>query len=121
MKGGEFFRLFFGTEIWALCFVLLIQEVPFLIIRVLKLIRFRESLLDYSVYFFATKNLVLCIFEVYRIGVIYYYHQKHRREHEAKKRGLSSSKRRVNEEMSSKHHHYIRRGDQIYSIRVIRF
>ena len=75
-RGHSCSALFFGTEIWALCFILSFQELPFLVIRSLKLLRFEQSVTDYTVYFFTVKNLVLCLFEIYRIGVIYFHHRK---------------------------------------------
>jgi hypothetical protein len=64
-------KLVFGTEIWALCFILLFQDVPFFLIRFLILIMYTSVAKNYSIYFYVAKNLCLCIFEVYRIAVIY--------------------------------------------------
>lgn len=77
-KKSAKFRIFLGTEIWALCFILVCQEIPFFTIRLFKLIIFSNSASrDYSIYFYVAKNFILCIFEIYRIIIIFYYHRKH--------------------------------------------
>jgi hypothetical protein len=70
---------FFGSEIWALCFILLVQEIPFLVMRIAKLIKYRKSITDYAIYYYVAKNFLLCIFEIYRIGVLYLKHRRHLR------------------------------------------
>jgi hypothetical protein len=76
-KKSAKFQLFLNTEIWALCFVLVCQEIPFFTIRLFKLIKFNKASRDYSIYFYVAKNFILCIFEIYRIIIIFYYHRKH--------------------------------------------
>ena len=40
-------------------------------IRLLILVKYTSLAKNYSIYFYVTKNLCLCIFEIYRILVIY--------------------------------------------------
>ena len=69
--------LFFGTEIWALCFILLLQEIPFFVIRLMILIKYKSLAKNYSIYFYVVKNLVLCFFEIYRVIIIFTESKKH--------------------------------------------
>jgi hypothetical protein len=82
-------KWFFGSEIWALCFILLVQEIPFLVMRIAKLIKYQSSLKDYSICYYVAKNFLLCIFEIYRIGVLY---MQYRRQLRLKRRVISDKK-----------------------------
>jgi hypothetical protein len=104
-KKSKSFRLFFGSEIWALCFILLFQEIPFFLIRLGKLIKFKNSLHDYSIYFYVAKNFLLCLFEIYRILVIFYYHRKHLKASNSYKNKSSSGQTRSDHHNHYQHHH----------------
>jgi hypothetical protein len=56
-----------GTEIWALIIVLLTQDFPFFIIRLLILIYYPSMQSNYTLYFFVVKSFVLVVFEIYYI------------------------------------------------------
>lgn len=78
--------LFFGTEIWALFMVLLFQDLPFAILRILILVYYKQLSKNYTLYFFAAKNLILSFYEIYLISLISYeergiFKPKNRFEH----------------------------------------
>jgi hypothetical protein len=63
--------LIFGTEIWSLVFVLFLQDLPFSILRIIILIYYPGMSKNYTLYFFAAKNLGMAIVEIYIIlGII---------------------------------------------------
>jgi hypothetical protein len=47
----------FGTEMWLLIFMLLFQEIPFFIIRVVILTSFEKTSKNYTLYFMGIKNI----------------------------------------------------------------
>jgi hypothetical protein len=69
--------LVFGSEIWALCFILLFQDIPFFLIRLIILIEYTSFAKNYSIYFYVAKNFCLCLFEMYRITIIYFAERNH--------------------------------------------
>ncbi len=77
LNRNKFVRLVFGSEIWALCFILLFQDIPFFMIRLLILIKYSSLKKDYSIYFYVVKNFFLCLFELYRIAIIYFVEKNH--------------------------------------------
>ncbi|KAJ8318444.1 hypothetical protein KUTeg_003535 [Tegillarca granosa] len=58
-------NLIFETEIWSILVHILMQEFPFMIIRWLIIIQF--NVLNYSILFFALKNVLLLVMYIYRI------------------------------------------------------
>lgn len=59
----------FGTEIWSLLLVFIVQDFPFLIVRCIIMIKYElES--NYTLYYLFGKNLILCTLEIYRVIVI---------------------------------------------------
>jgi hypothetical protein len=63
----KFYDSFFGTEIWSQVFVMLTQDIPFFVIRLIILVNFESTTRNYTFYFFIIKNFFLVIFELYRI------------------------------------------------------
>ena len=61
------YDILFGTEIWALIIVLLCQDLPFFIIRLLILFENQKLQQNYNLYFFVVKNFILVFFELYYI------------------------------------------------------
>jgi uncharacterized membrane protein len=61
------YDLLFGTEIWALIIVLLCQDLPFFIIRLLILFNVQILQQNYNFYFFVVKNFILVFFDLYYI------------------------------------------------------
>ncbi|KAK3586039.1 hypothetical protein CHS0354_033166 [Potamilus streckersoni] len=59
---------FFHTEIWSVCVSFLLQDGPFLTIRVYTITT--HKLLNYSIVFFTAKNALLVAILVYRMTVI---------------------------------------------------
>ena len=62
--------LIFGTEIWALLLVLMFQDLPFFLMRVIVIVYYQQLSKNYSLYFFAIKTLIMSIVEIYMIGEI---------------------------------------------------
>ena len=56
----------FGSEVWAIVFVLVTQDLPYLIVRILIVTRL-SLYVSATLYFFVLKNIALCILDVYRI------------------------------------------------------
>ena len=69
-------RLVFGTEIWSLLFVFVVQELPFTVLRLVVMVHYQHLSKNYTLYFFVIKNLVLSACELYYIGVILVHHVK---------------------------------------------
>jgi len=63
-------RLIFGTDIWAFLFVLLVQDLPFSVLRLSVVVYYDELSKNYTLYFFVVKNIILACCEVYYIGLI---------------------------------------------------
>ena len=59
--------LVLGTEIWALLVILITQDLPFFVIRLLILFSYDKLQKNYNLYFFVVKNFILVIFEFYYI------------------------------------------------------
>ncbi|KAL3876267.1 hypothetical protein ACJMK2_034134 [Sinanodonta woodiana] len=59
---------FFQTEIWSVCVSILLQDGPFLTIRVYTIATYK--LLNYSIVFFTAKNALLVAILMYRMTVI---------------------------------------------------
>ena len=60
--------IIFGTDIWSLLLVLLTQDMPFLVARILILTHFRLAK-NYMIYFLTIKNFLVCILGVYEMAV----------------------------------------------------
>ncbi len=60
----------FGTEIWAIILIMLVQDLPFLIIRSIILIYYPNVQSNYTLYFFVAKSFILVLFELYYIIII---------------------------------------------------
>jgi hypothetical protein len=76
----KFSDLVFGTEIWALIIVLLFQDLPFFIIRLLILFEVKKVQQNYNLYFFVVKNFILVFFELYYIVSIVIEQKYHKRQ-----------------------------------------
>ena len=63
--------IIFGTEIWSLLFSLLTQDTPFFIMRFFILVNYESTSKNYTLYFFVIKNFALCLFEIYRIIILF--------------------------------------------------
>jgi hypothetical protein len=62
--------LIFGTEIWALLLVLMFQDLPFFLMRIIVIVYYQQLSKNYTLYFFAIKTLIMSIVEIYMIGEI---------------------------------------------------
>ena len=60
----------FGTEIWPAFLIFIIQDLPFLVHRIIIIASYRLSQ-HYTIYFFVVKNFVLCCAEIYKIVVVF--------------------------------------------------
>ncbi|XP_041364177.1 transmembrane protein 26-like [Gigantopelta aegis] len=72
-EGGEtsrcaVLRMFFETEIWSIVLTFLFQDGPFLCVRLVAIIKHR--LLNYTVIFFASKNVFVTLLLMYRLYVL---------------------------------------------------
>ncbi|KAM7542016.1 hypothetical protein Aperf_G00000019370 [Anoplocephala perfoliata] len=61
-------QLWFGTELWAICMSLILQDIPFLVLRLALVIFFNVR--SYSNIFFTCKNSLLILLQVFRSVVI---------------------------------------------------
>ena len=73
---GRINFLLFGTDIWSLLLVLLLQDLPFSIIRLLILIFYNQLSKNYTLYFFVIKNLMLAASEIYLVCLIIFEERK---------------------------------------------
>ena len=67
----KFYDSLFGTEIWSQFFVMLTQDIPFFVVRLIILIKFESTSRNYTFYFVTAKNFFLVLFEIYRIVVLF--------------------------------------------------
>lgn len=70
-KWHHIFGVVFCTEMWAIIVVLLTQDLPFFIIRLIIIIQSGVEK-EYVLYFMLIKNLYLCLLEVHMILNIFY-------------------------------------------------
>ncbi|VDK31427.1 unnamed protein product [Dibothriocephalus latus] len=68
LKEGRCGYIFFGTELWAICLSLLLQDVPFLFLRLVLI--FEYTVQSHSNVFFLAKNTLLIMLQIYRSMVI---------------------------------------------------
>lgn len=61
-------ELFFTTEIWSLLFSVIVQDGPYVVVRIFTLVKF--NLLTYSVIFFVCKNVLVICLVLYRLIVV---------------------------------------------------
>ncbi|XP_045211425.2 transmembrane protein 26-like [Mercenaria mercenaria] len=61
-------KAFFQTEVWSICVNFLLQDGPFLAVRLYTMIEFK--VLTYSIIFFTAKNGLLVMLLVYRLSVL---------------------------------------------------
>lgn len=54
-----------GTEIWSLALTFIVQDFPFLVVRLVVIFRF--SIDSSPIFYLLVKNIILCILEIYRI------------------------------------------------------
>ena len=57
------------TEAWAVLVSVTIQDAPFFLVRVISILRFR--FLTYTNCFFATKNFIVLVLQLYRVYSLY--------------------------------------------------
>ncbi|CAF0804142.1 unnamed protein product [Adineta steineri] len=67
-------RLFWETELWALCTTILLQDGPFLCLRLGLIIHYK--IISQSNVFFTTKNFLVVLLQLYRVCVIIIEHRK---------------------------------------------
>lgn len=67
-KGTSAGLICFGTELWAICMSLMLQDVPFLALRLTLIFYFKVR--SYSNVFFTCKNTLLILLQVFRSIVI---------------------------------------------------
>ncbi|CAM4767258.1 unnamed protein product [Rotaria magnacalcarata] len=67
-------RLFWETELWALSTTILLQDGPFLCLRLGLIIHYK--IISQSNVFFTTKNFLVVLLQLYRVCVIIMEHQK---------------------------------------------
>ena len=61
--------IIFGTKLWSICLVMLTQDLPFLIFRLL-LVFYFNNYNDLTVYFYIIKNCILVCLDFYRLYFI---------------------------------------------------
>lgn len=66
----RFFDIVFGTEIWSLLLVCFTMDLPFFIMRFYLLATYEYTSQNYTLYFFLIKNLLLVVFELYKVFII---------------------------------------------------
>ena len=77
-KFQKFLDIFLGTELWSIFFVMITQDIPFLLIRLVLVFRY-NVLSDSIIFFFIIKNCILVYFDIYRSYFIirdYFRNQK---------------------------------------------
>ena len=67
-KAYNIFIIVFGTEIWSILLVFLVQDFPYLIVRILLL--FVVKLSD-ILFFFMFKNFILCLVLIHKVITTY--------------------------------------------------
>lgn len=80
---------FFQTEVWSICVNFLLQDGPFLAIRLYTIIEFK--LVTYSIIFFTAKNGLLVIMLVYRLSVLCMERKRKVKHHDDDNDGSESS------------------------------
>ncbi|CAF0729972.1 unnamed protein product [Adineta steineri] len=70
-------QLFWETELWALSSTILLQDGPFLCLRLGLIIHYQ--IISQSNVFFTTKNLLVVVLQLYRVCVIIIEHRKRQR------------------------------------------
>ena len=70
-------RLFWETELWALSTTILLQDGPFLCLRLGLIIHYK--IISQSNVFFTTKNFLVVLLQLYRVYVIIIEHRKRQR------------------------------------------
>lgn len=68
--------IIFGTEIWAIILIFSLQDFPFLILRIILVINYKTAD-QFTIYFFAAKNVLLCFTQIYKIIIILKEHTEH--------------------------------------------
>ena len=66
------------TEIWSLLITVVLQDAPFLCMRLYVLVRY--SVINYNILFFTAKNALVILLQVYRITVVLLEHRKKSKE-----------------------------------------
>ncbi|CAF0774485.1 unnamed protein product [Didymodactylos carnosus] len=87
------FRLFWETELWALSTTILLQDGPFLCLRLGLIIHYK--IISQSNVFFTTKNFLVVLLQLYRVCVIVIEHRK--RQRLARLAGLNPNHHGLNE------------------------
>lgn len=77
--------IFFGTEIWSVLLMLFVQDLPFLITRLIVLAKYPIAK-STNLYYLTIKNCVLCILEVYRLVILFMKERKHIKRIEIRKK-----------------------------------
>ena len=57
----------FGTAVWRLVYILVVQEIPFFIIRVVILSKFEKTTKNYTLYFMGLKNITRILIASHQI------------------------------------------------------
>jgi hypothetical protein len=61
----------FGTDAWVVLLAFVVQDFPFLVIRIIIASAFSLEK-NYLLYYLCGKNVLLCLLEVYRVVVLMY-------------------------------------------------
>ncbi|VDN16159.1 unnamed protein product [Dibothriocephalus latus] len=72
LRPGHFGYVLFGTELWAIIMTLMLQDMPFLILRLMLI--FRYNVQSYQNIFFTVKNLLLILAQVFRSTILVQAH-----------------------------------------------
>ena len=87
-------QTFMETEMWGIFVSLVMQDGPFVVMRLIALVAFR--IITYTNYFFTAKNALILTLQVYRMIAIYGEHRKRKKERERDRKILQLSKLYVN-------------------------
>ncbi|XP_013397678.1 transmembrane protein 26 [Lingula anatina] len=68
------------TEIWAIGLIVLLQDGPFLTVRLFSIIKY--SIFNYNIIFFTTKNVLVLLLQFYRLAVVLIETKKAQKEEE---------------------------------------
>lgn len=89
-KGIRFIiDILLGSEVWSILLVLVTQDLPYLIVRLVIMFKLGINV-NATLYFFVLKNITLCIIDIYRIKsiIIEMEKEKHNKIHSLNGLGL---------------------------------
>ena len=89
-KGIRFIiDILLGSEVWSILLVLVTQDLPYLIVRLVIMFKLGINV-SATLYFFVLKNITLCVIDIYRIKsiIIEMEKEKHNKIHALNELGL---------------------------------